>query len=313
MSFKRIFLESSQTLWAGRLRSALLALVLLALIGACSNHAEKKDVSATQRIISLSPHLTEMVYALHQEEKLIAVTDFCLYPPQAQTKEKIGGFLNPNLEKLIALKPDLLIGTPAAADLAARLRAQQIRTILLPNDTADDVFTTIDSLGRILGCRSQADSLKTLLLDSLNNYTKQAADNFHIHPTAVLVIGRDAGVTRNITVCGPGTFITSIWELAGGQNAFADLPSKYAQVSREALLTRNPQIIIEFKFNEIWNDQKDTLNIQEWQDLASIMAVERKQIYALSGNYTLIPGPRLYLLAKDFYKIIKHYHSMTSE
>jgi len=265
------------------------------------------------RIISLSPHITEILYALGQQQKIIAVTDFCTYPPQAKKKEKIGGLFNPNMEKIIALKPELLIGTPANAQLADKLSNWHFKFILLPNDRISDVYSTIDSLGKILNCKTKSDHLKALLKDSLSYYADLAVNNSKHAPKALLVIGRQQGSTRNIMAAGCNNFINTIWEMCGGKNAFPDLPAPYAQVSREALINRQPDIIIEFKFKEKWNANKNRKNYKEWQALTLIKAVKYKQIYVLTGNYTIIPGPRLYLLARDFSQIINRYHQQFSE
>lgn len=282
--------------------------ILISLFSlACEN---KKSTSGKipQRIISLSPHTTEIIYALNRQDRLVAVSDFCIYPPEANKKEKIGGLLNPNIEKIMLLKPQLIIGTPAHSEIAEKLKQAHIRFILLDNDSVSDVLNTIDSLGTLLNAKKTADSLQNAIQDSLSSYEHKARQNFTEKPRAMLVIGRDAGTTRNITVAGPNTFLTTIWERVGGINIFNDLPARYTQVNREALLTKNPDIIIEFRFNELWNRKKDMANINEWQSLSTLNAVNGKQIYVLTGDYTLIPGPRLYLLARDFFQIINNYY-----
>ena len=93
----------------------------------------------------------------------------------------------------------------------------------------------------------------------------------------------------------------------GGKNIFADLPVKYAQVNRENILLKQPDLIIEFHFGEQWNAHKDSLNRRSWQSFAGVPAVKNGQIYVLTGTYTLIPGPRIYKLAADFSHIIQHF------
>ncbi len=249
--------------------------------------------------------MTEILYALGQEKRLVGVTDYCQYPPQAKEKEHIGGFLNPNLEKIIALHPDLLLGVPANAELARKLAAEHLPVVMLPNDQLKDIFFTIDSLGHLLNCPARAHQLHKSIRDSLLFYQRKVRALKHGVLRAMLVIGRDPGATTHLTVVGPHTFIDSLWSFMGGVNVFSDLPAKYAQVNRENVLLKQPQIIIEFKFNQPWDAQKDSLNKKEWQDLGHIPAVQTGNIFVLTGNYTLIPGPRVYLLAKDFYHVMR--------
>ncbi len=279
---------------------------LIIILGGCQTQpARNFSQPKFRRIISLSPHMTEILYALGQEKRLVGVTDYCQYPPQAKAKEHIGGFLNPNLEKIIALHPDLLLGVPANADLARKLAAENLPVVMLPNDQLKDIFFTIDSLGRLLGCASRAHQLHQSIRDSLLFYQRKAQALNHGVLRAMLVIGRDPGTTTHLTVVGPHTFIDSLWNFMGGVNVFSDLPAKYAQVNRENVLLKQPQLIIEFKFNQPWDAQKDSLNKKEWQNLGHIPAVQMGNIFVLTGNYTLIPGPRVYLLAKDFYRVIR--------
>ncbi len=285
---------------------ALIASILI-FVSACEDKGSK-HVKIPERIISLSPHTTEIIYALNRQDRLIAVSDFCIYPPEAEQKEKIGGLLNPNIEKILLLKPQLIIGTPAHSEIAEKLKQTDIKFILLNNDSVNDALKTIDSLGAVLNAKKNADSLQNAIQDSLSFYEDKARQNFTEKTGAMLVIGRDAGTTRNITVAGPNTFLTSIWERVGGINSFNDLPARYAQVNREALLTKNPDIIIEFRFNESWNRQKDMFNLNEWQSLGSVKAVSNGHIYVLTGDYTLIPGPRLHLLARDYYRILSNFY-----
>ncbi len=291
-------------------RTLIVLFVFLLILGGCKTQSAR-DVSAKsiKRIISLSPHITEILYALGQQNKLVGVTDYCQFPPQAKQKEHIGGFLNPNLEKIISLRPDLLIGVPSNAELAHKLAGEHFKAVLLPNDQLNDLFFTIDSLGRLLHCPTKAKQLVKTIQDSLDYYRQKAKLLSRRHLTAMLVIGRDPGSTTHLTVVGPHTFIDSIWTLVGGKNVFNDLPARYAQVNRENVLLKQPRIIIEFKFNEQWNARKDALNKKEWQSLEQIPAVKFGNIYVLTGNYTLIPGPRVYKLAGDYYHILQTWAS----
>ena len=289
----------------------LVFLFALFLLAGCKTQPAVLPKKSVQRIISLSPHITEIIYALQQQDKLVAVSDFCSYPPQVKQKQRIGGLLNPNLEKILLLKPDILIGTPAHASLAAKLKASHLPVILLPNDRLKDVFFTIDSLGRLLDCEKQARFLVQTIRDSLDFYRNLAKQLMPQKPSAALIIGRDPGSVRHLTVVGPHTFLDSLWIMLGGKNIFSDLKVKYAQVGQESFLTRKPQIIIEFKFKEQWNARKDSLNRLEWQSLSEIPAVQKGHIFVLTGDYTLIPGPRIYLLARDYYKILRTLKSVT--
>ena len=282
-------------------------IAILTILAGCQTQPAGQSSGKIRRIVSLSPNITEIIYALGQQDKLVGVTDFCKYPPQATKKQHIGGFVNPNIETIVSLKPDVLIGLPSHADLAHKLQNEHLKFVLLPDDRLDDVFFTIDSLGRLLDCKAKARQVVKAIRDSLRYYRHQALQVEQFHPKAMLVIGRDPGSTTHLTVVGPHTFIDSVWTLMGGTNVFADLPAKYAQVNRENILLKQPDLIIEFRFGEQWNARKDSLNRESWQSFAGVPAVKNGQIYVLTGTYTLIPGPRIYKLAADFSHIIQHF------
>ena len=258
-------------------------------------------------MISLAPNITEMIYALDQQSKLVAVTDYCNYPPEAKSKETIGALLNPNLEKIISLKPDLLIGTSAHSELALKLETQNLKTILLPNDTVDEIFLSIDSIGVLLDCRKRAAQLVQSIKDSMDTYRSDLNSVSRKLPRAMLVLGRDPGTTRNIGVIGSHNYMDSLWVLTGGTNLFGDLNIKFAQISRENIINRNPDLIIEFKIDVDWNEDKNKSNILEWSDLNLINAVSNKQIYVIPDESAFIPGPRIYHLAQSYAEIYKQY------
>lgn len=253
------------------------------------------------RVISLAPSLTEMVYALGADNTLIAVSDYCKYPAQAQKKEKVGGLFNPNLEKIMALKPDLILATQSFASSAQKLASLTGKVVLLPEKTISDIYLDLDSLGVLLKRENKAQQLAQAIRDSLQKYR---ADKTGKRPKVMLVLGRDPGTARNVGVSGPGAFIDELLNWCGGQNAFADLRVSYSAISREAVLARNPDIIIEFRPDTLSAEQL-AANRDEWKSFERINAYRNRHIYVISGNHYLIPGPRVYRLARQLSRIIK--------
>jgi iron complex transport system substrate-binding protein len=281
-------------------------LLILLLIFACLSCSDKLEKNVSElRIISLAPHITEILFALGLEDRVVGVTDYCKYPPGVEKKERIGGLLNPNTEKMVALKPDLLIVTESFNNVNSFLHNDRYKIVSLPDKKVADILLSIDSIGTLTGTSDKARLLISGINDSLALYKGEMSEQ---SPTAILVIGRDKGSTRNIGVSGPGAFINELWNWTGGRNAFPQMPVSYAQLNREDLLKKDPQIIIEFKYRGTWNLEKDNLNKKEWQDL-QVSAVKNDNIFVISGSNFVIPGPRVYLLAKEYSKIISKYNS----
>jgi iron complex transport system substrate-binding protein len=274
---------------------------LILLLNSCLKQEQEADTE--HRIVSVAPAITEIVYALQLEDQLLAVSDYCYFPPRVKQKEKIGGLFNPNLEKITALQPTLILATKSNRQLGEKFTDRNIKVVLLPENTVEDIFISIDSIGTLTGKKEIAENLISAIKDSLLTYTNT---NNYPKPTAILVLGREQGSTRNIGISGPGAFINELWELCGGLNAFPDMPGSYSQINREDILARDPRIIIEIKSSEVWDEKQQQKNLNEWKDL-EISAVKNGNIFVIADVNMLVPGPRIYLLAKRYAQILKNY------
>ena len=277
-----------------------------AIIG-CSN-SNKSSESTKNRIISLSPHITEIIYALGGENDLYAVSDYCRYPLAATKKEKIGGLINPNIEKIVSLKPTIILGVPSHAKLNEELNKFDLHVVMLANENIDDVLFTIDSVGTLIG---KVNTAKLLIKNIQDSLAVIGDGNRTGRPKAMLVIGRERGTIKNITAAGEDTFISEVWNLAGGENLFSDLPTRYSAVNLETILTRNPQVIIEFDIDGEAGIQ--TIPDPAWDQLKNVGAIKKGHVITVSGNHTMIPGPRLIVLARQFRQIVDIVNSANSE
>lgn len=272
------------------------SLLLISCVG-----EQKQSANNDIRIISLSPHITEIIYELKMDSNLVAVTDFCKYPVEANKKEKIGGLLNPNIEKIVSLKSTHLFGQPAHSKLNQEISKFGLKILMLPNETIEDIKNIISIISDTLNIKEIGNRLN----DSITNELVKLSDNQSNYKiTAMLVIGREKGSIKNITVAGPNTYLNQIWQKAGGVNIFKDLTSKYASVNIEEIIKRNPDTIIEFNLNAA-EGTKNLTPGDEWKYLHKVKAIKNQNIFEIGGNYSLIPGPRVVKLTKDFDYILK--------
>jgi iron complex transport system substrate-binding protein len=265
---------------------------------ACNNDRQPMLQNKQARVISLAPHITEIIYAMGQEEHLVAVTDFCSYPPVVTGKDRIGGLLNPNIEKIVALQPTHLFGQPAHENLNLSLKSFGLSIVMMPNETLEDLFTTIHTIGSELGCQIIAQHLVQQISDSLNYQI-----NRRKLPTAMLVIGKNAGELKNIMVAGQGTFLDEIWQKAGGENIYRDLAGRYQTITLESIFARDPDIIILFDPSATAGVNRGNFS-NEWLALGTLKAFKKNNVYTLGGDYVLIPGPRVIFLAADMREVI---------
>ncbi len=278
----------------------LIPVFVLVCTSGCSNDSGQSSES-TLKIISLSPHASEIVYALEADENLIAVSDFCKYPPAVQSKPKIGGLLDPNIEKIAALQPDILFGVPAHQQLNRDLQPFGLHITMLANETLQDVLLSITTIGQVLKKSAQAHRLLNSIEMQLDSVRARATARKRI--SGMLVIGREKGSLRNLMVAGPGTFLDEIWELAGGENIYHDLTQRYTGISLESVLDRQPQVIVTFKADDPPVIREISAE-PEWRILRAVPAVRNRKVFEISGSHTLIPGPRVTRLAKDFEAVL---------
>lgn len=244
--------------------------------------------SPPQRIISLAPNITEILFALGLGVKVVGVTRYCDYPLQAAEKEKVGGMIDPNIEKIQALHPDLVIafrGNP----LRILTKLKNLRFPVFVLDTGksfEDLFLTIERIGRLTRQEKQAERL----LDALKKKYQdvgQALGDVDLTPRVFLLLHG-----QGLWTCGKESFLNDILLKAKGINIAGEIPRKWLQLSREQLIHENPDLIIIMAKNEaLFFQVKDRLLADS--RLQRVKAIEKNEIHFLDENIASRFGPRL--------------------
>lgn len=262
------------------------------------------DETASQpsRILCAAPSVTEIAFALGQGHRVIGVSDFTTYPPEALEKEKIGGIANINMERITALQPDLLLVQGTVPKLEEYAQQKQIPLYKVTMKDLPTIYADILQIGYALACPAAAESLVARLQTELAAIQKKADQ---LPPQAVfLCISRKKGTLTNLLTTGQGTYLDQLVALCGGRNIFADLTVDYPQISKESLLLRKPDVILELQ-----PDSPYPLNAQqeiqkEWQQMPLLPAVASGRVYQVTEDYILIPGPRMALAAQELFSRI---------
>lgn len=255
------------------------------------------------RLISMSPNFTEILYDIGAQDQLIGVTDFCRYPTEARTKDKVGGYYNPNIEKIISLKPDMVLLLPFHSDTITTLKKLNIPVFIQDDSTLKDVFDSYDRLGRLLGREKQADSAKARLQNGIEIIREKACRR---KPISILfVVGHDADTLRQIYAAGPKSFVDEIITLCGGKNVMAGSGMSYPLVSKEQLFGQNPDVIVD----SMPSDQSTKGMVEnakmEWNKFTALKAVRENYVFYLTHDEDLIPGPSLMGLARSLNQIFE--------
>ncbi|KAA3597167.1 MAG: hypothetical protein DWQ06_14165 [Calditrichaeota bacterium] len=264
----------------------------------------EKEIPLTQRerIISFAPNVTEMLFALGVQERVVGVTRFCKSPPQAQEKEIVGDLFNPSLERIVSLKPTKFISLEIRnPELKKVLRLSKAKIVEIPNETIEEIFIGLRIVGDALEVKSKSDSIETALRESLKSIATEnkLEDSLKIG----IVIGRSDGSLEEIYVAGEETFYTELLKMLGAKNAFGDLEGRYPTVSLETLLETDPDILIEIQ-SEL-NEAKKQQILEIWQELPHLSAVKNGKLKFLSGKSVAIPGIKIDETFENLAKIIK--------
>ncbi len=280
------------------MRLLILALVFIIICGSCDTpkKMQRAQPGSPERIVTLAPSVTEIVFAMGLGSRVAGVSDYTLYPPEALKKTRVGGLLNPDIERISALNPDIILATRSFQKADNPLRALSLPVHYLPERNLNDVFSAIDSVGRLCQAAAAADSLTRAIKDSLAHYHYKGRQTV----SALLVLGRAEGAPARIGISGPGAYLDDILTWCGGRNAFFDLQSSYSVINREDILTRNPDVIIEFRA-----DSTRKRLLKEWRQEPRLKAVKNGQVYIFNDTHYLIPGPRVWQLAGAMYRILQ--------
>lgn len=252
-----------------------------------------------RRIVSMAPAITETLFAIGAKDLVKGVTDYCAYPPEVKKLPKIGGYYDPNYEAIMALSPDLVILLPEHREHRLKFQQLNISTLTMEMHSLAGIISTFIQLGSLCHCEFQgawlADSFSRRLIkarERTRNLTRKKV---------MLVIGRDYGQKgiSEVYIAGQGEFYHELLELAGGENVYTRAAPKYPQVSVEGILAMNPEVVIEL----IPDPEGTGKTIEEiradWSGLPGLPASQPGRIKILTGNFLVVPGPRLMLLLKD--------------
>jgi len=247
--------------------------------------------SRPQRIVSLVPALTEMLYAIGAGPQLVAVSSYDEYPPEVKTLPRVGALLDPDTERIISLKPDLLITYGSQVDLQAQMKRAGIPTFDYRHAGLAHILVTIEQLGQRTGRAADANRLVGAIEARLAAVRARVAGRRR--PKTLLVFSREPRTLRNVYVSGGRGFLHDMLEIAGGDNVFRDLDKESAQVSTETMLARAPEVILELRPEEIPGGRPMQEELASWARLASVPAVRNQRVHFISGQAVTVPGPRV--------------------
>jgi iron complex transport system substrate-binding protein len=262
------------------------AFLVLALAAACHAHATAaRDARAVPaRVVSLSPSTTETVAALGALPSLVGRSRYCDFPPEVKKLPEVGGYVDPNLEAIVALRPDLVVGArgPAGRRVADTLHARGVDTYFPSTESIADIFAMIRGVGARLGRTAEAERV----VSGIESRLAEVADatRHADRPRVLLLFG-----VEPIIAAGPKSFGDEILARAGARNAVTS-GNAYPSLDVEAVVGLDPDVIVDAAVAEEHGGQRIAKTAEGW---SRVRAVRTDHVVALADEAVLRPGPRV--------------------
>jgi iron complex transport system substrate-binding protein len=270
--------------------------MVAALCGVCLGAGERPA-----RIVSLVPSITETLFAIGAGPQVIAVSSVDKDPPEVAGLPKVGALIDPDVERILSLRPDLVITYRSQQDLTTQLRRADVPTFPFTHGGVAEALESMLAVGARVGHEAEAQALVVGIRRRLD--AVRAASSGRPRPRVLLVFGREPGSLRGLYASGGLGFLHDLVQVAGGDNVFADVRRESVQATTELVIARRPDLIVEVRADHL-DDAAIARETRAWAPLASVPAVRNGGIAWVTGTDLVIPGPRLATAAERLAKAI---------
>lgn len=274
-----------------RLVQAVLVALACVVTVACGQRSAPPGhtPAAGPRVVSLVPAATEMLFAVGAGPQVVGVSSFDERPVEVQQLPKVGALLDPDLERILSLKPDLVVTYGSQDALEQQLGKAGIQTFTFRHGGIGDTLVTMEQLATRTGHDEAGRTAANVLRARLNAVRMRVEGR--PRPRALLVFGREPGALRQVWASGGTGYLHDLLDVAGADNVFADTDRENVQATTEVLLARAPEVIVELRRGQ--DQDGDAEAIRLWDVLGSVPAVREKRVLRIAGDDFVIPGPRL--------------------
>jgi len=287
----------------GRLFSSLFLFLALSV-----SSLEAQNVP--ERIISLSPNLTEMIYGIGVFDRVVAVSEFCDFPPEVEQLPRVGGWQNTNLEKVAALRPDLVVLTEAQAPFVKHhLDGLGIPSLVVRAQSIADIKGAILQIGQAVG-RSEAATRVVAELEAELEAVRRRTEGLP-RPRVLCVVDRLPGTLRDLYVATSGSFFSELVEIAGGEPLTPPANHQYTKLSMEAMVSMDPEVILDIVQSVAFPPPvigagaeiaEDPLRV--WSELGDVQAVEDGRVYPMHDVSLVHPSQFIGRAARRIAEVI---------
>ncbi|MDH7499199.1 MAG: helical backbone metal receptor [candidate division NC10 bacterium] len=271
----------------------------LARVGDNQDHpAPLAERQLPQRIVSLAPSVTEVLFALNLGDRVVGVTHHCRYPSAVLSKEKVGDYYHPDYEAILSLRPDLVILLPEHEEAERYLSSLGVKTLRVNHFTIPGILDSILRIGQICGTGAGEQVVGDIRrrMETIRSKTAQGDP-----PRVMVSLGRNMGpgIIKDAYICGHDGFYSQMIELAGGKNAYPGGGLKFPTLSAEGIIRLNPQVILEIVPDLTESGWREEEILRQWAQLKGVDAVVNHRVHVLSHDYAVVPGPRFILILEE--------------
>ena len=282
--------------YLARPSSALVCMAFAVVLAACAPGAapsarERPSAGPPQRIVSIVPAVTEMLFAIGAGPNVVAVSSFDSWPPEVKGLTRVGALLDPDIEQILRLRPDLVVVYGTLPEVSAKLDRAGIATFSYVMGGLDNLAGTIRRLGQAVGRARGAEKVAADLearFDAIRTRVSGLK-----RPRTLLVFGREPGALRAIDASGGVGFLADIVTLAGGDNVLAGEKREAVRIGTESILAAAPEIVIDLHYGRTLSPEQIDRERAAWHTLPALPAVREGRVALLVGDEFVVPGPRL--------------------
>ncbi len=267
--------------------------LLVALCAVCAG--------APQRIVSLSPDLTEMLYGVGAFDRVVAVSDYDTYPPETAKLPHLGQLHSPSFEKLAGMRPDLvLINKAQAPFLEDTLKELGLRILKTSNQSIEETYAAMMAIGHATGNDAEAAKLAATTREGLDRVTRRTAG--HSKVRVLLIVDRLPGTLRDLYTATDGSYLAELIGIAGGRIAVPPVEHGYKKLAKEDLLAADPEVILDFIQGPKSRFAGDPM--EAWKEMPELKAVWGHRVYAVNEDFVPHASQRMVQTAELFARLI---------
>jgi iron complex transport system substrate-binding protein len=259
-----------------------------------------------QRIVSTAPSITETLFAVGAGSRVVGVTNFCHYPPEAMKIRKIGTYLQPHSETILSLRPDLVITEASPLHTRDQFEAMGLKVLRVKFETIDEVFESIRTIGKATEMTGRAEQVIASIRRDLEAVRARVAKRPPV--PLMFIVGRTPNALEGVIVTGSARYMNEVMKIAGGRNVFEDAAARYFRVSQEEIIARDPAVILDMgdmgDTKAVTEEHRRSVEVLWRRQMPILQAVKNGRVHAIASDIYVVTGPRVAECARAFARML---------